>query len=259
MKQMERGSEPEFPIEKEDIRWGAKEVTMERGKFEALLHYLQDVSERLVQAEDELSFQRHDTRKAEKAADVFLGLSASLSETKQAIQKWLDDPKNSIQELSRRTGIPYATCHRIVTERLEDARIETGQLQKLAKAVAGTARLQATTQRSTTESRTREIFAPILGAKLARTFLPESSRIFGVNAKGDLLRKVREVQPNVVLVDVSSSKLTGETLKSLGEFAMKAGITLVFTGVGKTKKKSEPIEKVLAVGDVADTAKYETT
>ena len=85
-------------------------------------------------------------------------------------------------------------------------------------------------------------------------FLPENSKIFGVNAKGDLVRKVREVGPSVVLVDVTSSKLTGETLKALGEFAMKSGITMVFTGV-RGKKKTEPIEKILAVGDVTDMAK----
>ncbi len=202
----------EFPIEKSDIHWGTEEVTMERDKFEALIGYLQDVSQRLVEAEDELSFQRYDTRKAEKAADVFLGLSASLSETEEGIQRWLADPKNSIQELSRRTEIPYATCHRIVTERLADARIETGQLKKLAKAI-GEKSVAKGASRSPAEQRTRDIFAPILGAKL-----------------------------------------TGETLKALGEFAMKSGITMVFTGV-RGKKKTEPIEKILAVGDVTDMAK----
>lgn len=244
-------NQTEFPIEKSDIHWGAEEVTMKRDKFEALIRYVQDVSQKLVQAEDELSFQRYDTRKAEKAADVFLGLSASLGETKEAVQKWLANPKHSIQELSRRTGIPYATCHRIITDRLADGRIETGQLKKLARAIGETPAAEAIKQ-SGVERRTREIFAPILGARLAQTFLPENSRVFGVNARGNVLRKMKEVQPNVVLVDVASSKLSGETIKALGQFAVKSGITMVFMNVANKKKKAEGIEKVLAVSDVAD-------
>jgi Cro/C1-type HTH DNA-binding domain len=239
---------PESPIEKSDIHWGTDEVTMKRDKFEVLISYLQDVSERLVKAEDELSFQRYDTRKVKQEANVLLALSASLSETEEGIQRWLADPKNSIQELSRRTGIPYATCHRIVTERLADARIETGQLKKLAKAINEESSTKGALQ-SPTERRTRDIFEPILGVELSRMLLPKHSRIFGANAKDDLVCKVKEVQPSVVLVDMTSSKLSGETLSAFGECVMNSGITMVFATKGGIKK-SAPIEKILAVGDV---------
>lgn len=250
-------TETEFPIEKSDIHWGKDEVTMKREKFTALIKHLQEVSQKLVEAEDELSFQQYDTQQAENAANVFVGLSASLSETEAGIQRWLENPKNSIQELSRRTGIPYATCHRIVTERLATAQVETGQLKKLARAIGEEPEPQSAPQ-SAAEKRTRGFFLPVLGANLAATLLPEDARIIDVKPTGNLLRRVKEEDPNVVLVDVSSSKLSGETMKALGDLAVKNGITMVFTGVRSRRNAAARAlvnERVMAVRNLEDLAR----
>jgi hypothetical protein len=241
---------PEFPIDKSDIEWRPEDVTMKRDRFEALLAYVENVSKRLVDAEDELSFERYDTRKAKKEADVFSALSESLMETEEGIQQWLADPENSIQELSRRTKIPYATCHRIVTERLPHSRVETGQLKKIAKAIRDEPVKLKT--RSQAEQRTRDVFEPVLGRELSWRLLPKTAKIAAMNVEGhDLTRRVKELAPNdVVIVDVTSSKLSGETLEALGEFA-KSGITVVFAGGGR-KKKMQRAENIIAVGDVAD-------
>ncbi len=247
-------SEAEFPIEKSDIRWGKDEVTMKRAKFTALIKHLQEVSQRLVEAEDELSFQRHDARQAETEANVFLGLSASLSETEAGIRRWLKNPKNSIQELRRRTGIPYATCHRIITERLATAQVETGQLKKLARAIGEEPEGKSGPQ-SAAERRTRGFFLPGLGANLAATLLPEDAKIIDVKPTGNLLRRLKDEDPNVVLVDVSSSKLSGDTMKALGDLAVKNGITIVFTGVGSRKNagsRAPANERVMAVRNLED-------
>jgi len=247
----------EFPLEKDDILWGPEEVTLKRAKFEALLGYLQDVSERLVRAEDQLSFERFDARKAKKEADVFVALAAGLSEAEHGIRKWLADPENSIQELARRAGIPYATCHRIVAGRLASGQIETGQLKRLAKAVSSRSAAKPRPRSPAAERRTREAFEPVLGAALVRAFLPEGSKVLDVAAKGDFLSRVRKEKPNVVLVDARSSKLTGEALKALGQFAVNSGITIIFTGVAPGKK-TEPVEKVVAITGSPEPAKGES-
>jgi hypothetical protein len=55
------------------------------------------------------------------------------AEANRNVEAWLSG--NSIQELSRRTKIPYASCHRIIRERLRSGEVEVGALGKTLQVV----------------------------------------------------------------------------------------------------------------------------
>jgi polysaccharide deacetylase 2 family uncharacterized protein YibQ len=122
----------EFPIRKSDIHYDptSQEVTLKREKFDALVSFAQDLLKQLEAVEDARDVQRYRGRKAQSTADVLQALTEDVLEGTAAVRDWLESPGHTISELSERTGIPYATCHRIVNERLGTPDVEIGQLKK---------------------------------------------------------------------------------------------------------------------------------
>jgi hypothetical protein len=127
----------EFPIRKSDIHYDptSQEVTLKREKFDALVSFTQDLLKQLEAVEDARDAQRYRGRKAQSTADVLQALTEDVLQGTAAVREWLESPGHTIQELSQRTGIPYATCYRIVNERLGTPNVEIGQLENFISVV----------------------------------------------------------------------------------------------------------------------------
>src|SRR5882762_9814088 len=127
-----------FPLEKNDIQYNpsSEEVSMKRAKFDAFVKYAQALEEKLEAAEDARDVANYRARKAGKTADVLQALTEDVLKGTAAVRTWLGEPSHTLLELSTRTGIPYATCHRIVNERLGTPNVEIGHLQQMISAVS---------------------------------------------------------------------------------------------------------------------------
>ncbi len=168
---------------------------MKREKFDAFVKYVQALEEKLEAAEDARDVAKYRARKAGKTADVLQALTEDVLRGTAAVREWLGSPSHTIQELSTRTGIPYATCHRIVNERLGTPNVEIGHLKKMVSAV----------------SRDRRPFAPGVASH------PRYRRVlFGL--------------PDLILVDVSMPNLEKSGLGLLKDFAKDTKRTIVLTG-----------------------------
>src|SRR5258708_8209766 len=99
----------ESPLKKEDIHYDSAtgEVSMKREKFDRLMQYLRDTLEQAQGAENARDTARARQRRAE-AGGVAAAYASIVDEANRSVVALLD--LNPIQELSRRTGITYATC-----------------------------------------------------------------------------------------------------------------------------------------------------
>src|SRR5215471_14488777 len=124
----------EFPFDKKDIHYDAakKEVSLSVEKFDALVKFMQELVERMETAEENAGVFRYRMTEAQATAGVF---SAALERVKDELRDWLS-ASHTIRELALRTGIPYATCYRIVKDRLEkNESVDSGDLQRIAAVV----------------------------------------------------------------------------------------------------------------------------
>ncbi len=126
----------DFPLTKKDVLYDPQkqEVTLKREKFDRLVAFVQDLLDRVESAEDARDFATHRARRAEASADILQALTTRVQESTAAIRHWLES--HSIKELSELTGIPYATCHRIVNERLGTRNVEFHHLADMLKVAA---------------------------------------------------------------------------------------------------------------------------
>ncbi len=126
-----------FPLEKSDIQYDPdkQEVTLKREKFDAMIEFMRALVEQVEAAEDQKDIESYRARRAEASADVLTSFLSLAKEAGECVERWVDSPEHSIRELSQRAGVPYATCHRIITERLKTDKIEIGRLAKLLKVV----------------------------------------------------------------------------------------------------------------------------
>ncbi len=124
----------EFPIKKSDVHYNpeTQEVTMDREKFDRLVKYVADLVGQVETAEDSRDVARYRARRAEGIVEL---LAANVQSGAAAITDWVD--QNSVKQLSEQSGIPYATCHRIVNARLEKSTVGLGQFLKMVKVVGG--------------------------------------------------------------------------------------------------------------------------
>jgi ATP/maltotriose-dependent transcriptional regulator MalT len=127
-----------WPIDKSDIHYdpASQEVTLQREKFDALVRYTQSLLEELEKSEDQRDLAQFRARKAEATANVLQALTEDVTQGTAAVRDWLASPSHSINELSERTGIPYATCHRVINERLGTPDMQIGQLHKILASIA---------------------------------------------------------------------------------------------------------------------------
>jgi len=221
-----------FPLDKSDIHYdpSSEEVSMKREKFDALAKYVQALEEKLEAAEDARDVAKYRARKAGKTADVLQALTEDVLKGTAAVRGWLRSPRHTIQGLSKRTGIPYATCHRIVNERLGTPNVEVGDLKKMVSAV----------------SRDRRPFAPgvarhpryrrvLLGLRqglaeeeLVSSWQIEGSEVSTIHGGLEMAQKVEELHPDLILVDVSMPNLEKSGL--LKDFAKHTKRTIILTG-----------------------------
>ncbi len=126
-----------FPLEKSDIQYDPdkQEVTLKREKFDAMIEFMRALAERVEAAEDEKDIESYRARRAEASGDVLTSLLSLAEEAGGNVERWLEAPEHSIRELSQRAGVPYATCYRIITERLKTDKIGIGELAKFLKVV----------------------------------------------------------------------------------------------------------------------------
>lgn len=119
-----------IPFEKKDVHYDSekKEVSLSVEKFDALVQFVQDLLHRVEEAEDSAGIFRYRAREAEASASV---LQSAFEKVRGEVSEWLGSD-HTIRELAERAGIPYATCYRIVKERLEKgSSADTGDLQKI--------------------------------------------------------------------------------------------------------------------------------
>jgi predicted transcriptional regulator len=146
-----------------------------------------------------------------------------MEEANSGIQHWLEN--NTIQELSRRTGIPYASCYRIVRERLGSAQITVDTLGKILKVVGPSA------------SNSPAVSLFVCGAKGAWKSLIEQYKAAGrvgvitASTGEDAAQKAQEHNPARVFVDVSTPELTAEIFSQL----CNGSRVMVLTGSDKGK------------------------
>lgn len=126
-----------FPLEKADIQYDPEkqEITLKREKFDAMIEFMRTLVERVEAVEDEKDIESYRIRRAEATGDVLQSFLSMAQEAGGSVERWLQAPEHSIRELSQRSGVPYATCHRIITERLKTDKIGIGELAKLLKVV----------------------------------------------------------------------------------------------------------------------------
>lgn len=225
----------EFPIQKSDVHYdpASQEVTLKREKFDALVKYAQGLLEKLEAAEDSRDLQRYRTRRAERTADVLQGLTEDVLQGTAAVREWLASPTHTISELSDRTGIPYATCHRIVNERLGTPNVEVGHLKKLVAAVSKRpVRVPTDVDEQSLQYRRvlLGISAGFVDEGLISFLRTRGSQVATVHAGGEMVKKIGELQPDLILVDVSMPKLGENVFERLGEFARDAKSTIILTG-----------------------------
>jgi hypothetical protein len=124
-----------IPFDKKDIHYDSakREVSLSVDKFDALVKFMQDLVRRAEEAEEAAGVFRYRMREGEASAGV---LQAAFERVREQVRDWLSS-EHTIHELAERAGIPYATCYRIVKERLEKGSgADTGDLQKIEAVVS---------------------------------------------------------------------------------------------------------------------------
>jgi hypothetical protein len=130
-----------LPFGKKDVHYDSLkgEVSLKREKFDELMQFVRDLLEEAQGLENERDTARSRRRRAEGAAQLYAEL---VEDANRGVEQWLEG--NSIQELSRETGIPYATCHRMVRRQLGRAEITMDALGKILRVVAPAGRKKGT-------------------------------------------------------------------------------------------------------------------
>lgn len=250
-----------FPLEKGDIQYNptSEEVSIKREKFDVFVKYVQELQEKLEAAEDARDVAQYRARKEGKTADVLQALTEDVVESTAAVRSWLGSPGHTLQKLSERAGIPYATCHRIINERLGTPNVEIGHLQRMVAAVS----------KGKFGGELHPRFERVLlgvpkgfqEQELVSCWQMRGSQVSTVHAGAELAEKAKELLPNLILLDVSMPNLEESGLERLKEFAKdKKNTIILLTGAiaeanfalaqcsfGK-KKTEEPAKEGEAVG-----------
>jgi CheY-like chemotaxis protein len=151
-----------------------------------------------------------------------------------AIREWLGAPGHSLLELSERSGISYATCHRIVNERLGTQKIEIGHLQKMVAAIARGGSLPVAVSSKEGTRFKRVLFGLPKGfqeqEELISGWQTQGIKVEIVHAGTDITQKAHELHPDLILVDLSMPNWGKSGLEQLKQFAKDKQTTIVLTG-----------------------------
>jgi CheY-like chemotaxis protein len=223
-----------FPLEKRDIQYdpSSEDLSIKREKFDAFVKYVQGLEQSLEAAEDARDVAKYRARKAGKTADVLQALTEDVVKGTAAVRDWLASSGHTLQELSERTGIPYATCHRIVNERLGTPNLEIGYLQKM---ISGVSRDQKPfTAGAEGYPRFKRVLLGLPEGlaedELVSSWETKGSEVATVHAGLDIVQKVRELHPDLILLDVSMPNLEKSGLERLRDFAKDKKTTIILTG-----------------------------
>ena len=216
-----------FPLDKSDIHYNpsSEEVSIRREKFDAFVKSVQELQEKLEAAEDARDVAQYRARKEGKTADVLQALTEDVAESTAAIRAWLNTPGHTLQQLSDRTGIPYATCHRIINERLGTPNVEIGHLQKFVAAVA----------KGHVAGALHPRFPRVLLGlpkeipehDLVSYWIMHGSQVSTVHAGGEIAEKARELHPDLIVLDVSMPNLEKSGLERLKDLAKSTKNTMI--------------------------------
>ena len=221
------------PFDKSDVHYDASkgEVSLKREKFDELMRFVRDLLQETQETENERDTARARQKRSVAAADQYAEL---LQDANRNVEHWLKS--NSIQELSRRTDIPYATCHRIVSERLSSAEVTVGNLGKILKAIGS----------SPGDRR------PVIGLFVGNPAAPWKATLDRMKSSGmeivmaksglDAAEKAEEHSPAQVIVDLSAPNLnlTGDM------FTRLCGNSRITVLTGADQKKAREL-----LGDMA--------
>jgi hypothetical protein len=194
-----------IPFEKKDVHYdsGKKEVSLSVEKFDALVKFIQDLLHRVEEAEDRAGIFRYRAREAQASASV---LQSAFEKVRGEVSEWLASD-HTIQELADRAGIPYATCYRIVKERLaKGSSADTGDLQKIEVVVSEDLKkaYQEIGDDTVLLPRPGEVFRneDIYKLIVTKELAPDAPVMTGK----EILQKLRQGTLLFKLVDVSSGK-----------------------------------------------------
>jgi CheY-like chemotaxis protein len=223
-----------FPLDKSEIHYNpsSEEVTIKREKFDGFVKYIQALEEKLEAAEDARDVAQYRARKAGKTGDVLQALTEDVLKGTAAVREWLRSPSHSIMDLSARTGIPYATCHRIVNERLGTPNVQIGHLKKMVSAVSRDRRPFAPGVASHPRYR-RVLFGLPKGLaedELVSSWQMKGSEVSTVHGGLEIAQKMKELHPDLILVDVSMPNLEKSGFQLLKNFAKHTVKMIVLTG-----------------------------
>jgi len=206
----------DYPLTKDDIRYDPEkqEVTLKREKFDALIGFVKEMLAKTDAVEDERDIAGYRARKAEATSTVFEGLMEKVREVSGDVEAWLSAPQHTILDLSQRTGIPYATCHRIVTERIRTPEVEVGHLAKLAKAIEPDMVKKPGRRQRMTGSYKVVVGAPCSDwrEQLLERLNATGMLVTTAEKTAEALQTAEKVSPDLMLLDVSMPKLTGENV-----------------------------------------------
>lgn len=136
-----------MPISKEDLHYNpeTQEISVKRERFDRLMDFVRNLLDELEATQDAKAVADYHARRAKALGRICEVIVEDIEAGSKAISKWLED--HSIQELSKRSGVPYATCHRIINRQLATNSLSLSAFSKLLKAVEEEAfplRLKAT-------------------------------------------------------------------------------------------------------------------
>ncbi len=206
---------------------------MKREKFDAFVKYVQALEEKLEAAEDARDVATYRARKAGRTADVLQALTEDIGRGTKAVREWLDSPGHTILELSTRTGIPYATCHRIVNDRLGTPNVEIGHLKKMVSAVSRDRRPFAPGAASRPRYRRVLLGLPkgLAEEELVSSWEVEGSEVSTAHGGSEIAQKMQELHPDLIVVDLLMPNLEKNGLELLKDFAKNPkGTTIILTG-----------------------------
>jgi len=237
-----------FPFDKKDVHYDAskKEISLSVEKFDALVKFIQELVDRVETAEENAGVSRYRMKEAQATAGV---LAAAFEQVKGDLREWLGASHN-IRELAIRTGIPYATCYRIVKERMEnDESVDSGDLQKIASV------LNEDLRKSQAELGDDIVVLPRPGETLHEEdiYRPEIEQYLSAEGFGmsdsEMRKKVKEGKFVLKLVDIATGKAQPIKVQSVRlEPAARAGRNL-YKVTGKLDFSKAP-KKGLAVRDL---------
>lgn len=240
----------EFPIDKSDVQYNPTtgEVSLKREKFDELIKFTQDLMEHAENAEDQRAAAQYRARRADASRTVLEAILQELAEGSRAIKEWVDE--HSIKKLSEKTKIPYATCHRIVTERLDASKVTIKDLVILLSKVT-----DRPSRRMQMSPALGVVFAGPEGhwqgaiSNLRCSPLNVSEATSGKQAM-DLAEKTR---PDVIFVDPSTPGLSGEEVLNLGQG--KAPVVMVKGG--SEESLEEIAQKLSTIGGKLSTWRFD--